>query len=327
MKRRDFLSFIGGVAGLWPIAAKAQQPSKIVRIGRLSPLSTAAEGAMLAGLRQGLNDLGWFEGRNVAFEVRYAGGNFDRLPQLATELVAANVDVIVAGSTPGALAAKRATSKIPIVMVTTGDPVQDGLVTSLARPAGNVTGVTALGQALNAKRIELLKEALPGIKRVAVLTNPSSPSTESFRLQSEAIARVLSLEVSIHGAREPNDIEPAIQKATGSQAQGLMVLSDIMFITHRQRIVDLAIKNRLPSIYGERGSVQAGGLMFYGASLPDMYRRAAYHVDKILKGAKPADLPVEQPTKFELAVNLKAAKSLGLILPQSLLARADEIIE
>jgi putative ABC transport system substrate-binding protein len=282
---------------------------------------------MLAGLRQGLNDLGWIEGRNVTFELRFADGNFDRLPQLAAELVTANVDVIVTGSTPGALAAKRATNTIPIVMVTTGDPIQGGLVASLARPGGNITGVTALGQALNAKRIELLKEVVPGVKRVAVLANPSSPYTEPFLQQGEAAAQVLGLGVSVVEAREPNDIEPAIQKAVALQAEGLMVLADIMFITHRRRIVDLATNNRLPSIYGERGSLQAGGLMFYGASLPDMYRRAAFHIDKILKGAKPADLPVEQPTKFELALNLKTAKTLGLTLPQSLLARADEIIE
>jgi putative ABC transport system substrate-binding protein len=325
--RREFITLLGSVVAAWPLVARAQQPIKVARIGRLSPLSAAAETPMLAGLRQGLNDLGWIEGQNVAFELRFADGHLDRLPRLADELVRAKVDVIVTGSSPGAAAAKNATSTIPIVMVTTGNPVQGGLVASLARPGGNVTGVTALGQVLNVKRLELLKEAVPGVKRVAVLTNPASPYTEPFLQESEAAAHALGLEVRVLEAREAADLNKAFEAIVKERAEALMVLADPMFITHRLRIVELATKNQLPSIFGERGSIHAGGLMFYGASLPDMYRRAATYVDKILKGAKPADLPVEQPTTFELAINLKTAKVLGLEVPWFLQQRADEVIE
>ena len=282
---------------------------------------------MLAGLRQGLNELGWIEGQNFAFELRFADGNLDRLPQLADELVREKVDVIVTGSSPGASAAKNATSTIPIVMVTTGNPVQGGLIATLARPGGNVTGVTALGQVLNAKRLELLKEAVPSLKRVAILTNPASPYTDPFLQESEAAVHALGIEVRVLEAREPHDLERAFETIVNEHAEALMVLADPMFITHRRRIVELAVRNGLPSVFGERGSVHAGGLIFYGASLPDMYRRAATYVDKILKGAKPADLPVEQPTAFELAINLKTAKVLGLELPWFLQQRADEVIE
>lgn len=324
--RREFITLLTGAA-TWPLAAEAQQPTKVARIGRLSPLSVAAEAPMLAGLRQGLNELGWIEGQNLAFELRFADGNLDRLPQLADELVREKVDVIVTGSSPGASAAKNATSTIPIVMVTTGNPVQGGLIANLARPGGNVTGVTALGQVLNVKRLELLKEAVPNLKHVAILTNPASPYTDPFLQESEAAAHALGIEVRVLGAREPHDLERAFEAIVNERAEALMVLSDPMFISHRRRIVELAVKNRLPSVFGERGSVHAGGLIFYGASLPDMYRRAATYVDKILKGAKPADLPVEQPTAFELAINLKTAKVLGLELPWFLQQRSDEVIE
>jgi putative ABC transport system substrate-binding protein len=326
MRRRQFLFLLGG-ASAWPLAAGAQQTYRIARIGLLSPLSTAAEAPMHAALRQGLSELGWVERRNLSFELRLADGNLDRLPQLADDLIRENVDVIVTGSSRGAWAAKNATSTTPIVMVTIGDPVQLGLIASLARPGGNLTGVTALGQGLNVKRLELLKEALPGLKRVAVLTNPASPFTEPFLLKSEAGARALALEVTVVESRDPNDLDKAFQAIVNERAHALMVLPDPMFITYRRRILDLATEHRLPSTFGERGSVDAGGLMFYGARLPDMYRRAAIYVDKILKGAKPADLPVEQPTTFELVINLKAARALGLDVPASLLARADEVIE
>jgi putative ABC transport system substrate-binding protein len=327
MRRREFITLLGGAAAAWPLKARAQQPQRMRRIGRLSPLSVAAEAPMLAGLRQGLNELGWIEGQNFAFELRFADGNLDRLPQLADELVREKVDVIVTGSSPGASAAKNATSTIPIVMVTTGNPVQGGLIATLARPGGNVTGVTALGQVLNAKRLELLKEAVPSLKRVAILTNPASPYTDPFLQESEAAAHALGIEARVLEARGPHDLERAFEAIVNEHAEALMVLADPMFITHRRRIVELAAKNRLPSVFGERGSVHAGGLIFYGASLPDMYRRAATYVDKILKGVKPADLPVEQPTAFELAINLKTAKVLGLELPWFLQQRADEVIE
>jgi putative tryptophan/tyrosine transport system substrate-binding protein len=308
------------------LAAEAQSAGPVRRIGRLSPLSASTDAPSITGLRDGLRELGWVEGRNIAFESRFADGRLDRLPQLAAELVRLNVDVIVAGSTPGVLAAKASTGTIPIVMVTTGDPVAGGIVPSLARPGGNITGVTTLGQELTAKRLELLKETMPGVSRIAVLTNPPSPYTAMFMSEREAEARTLGLHLSVLEARSPSEIEKAFTTMVTERAGALMVLTDILFITHRRRIVELAAKAHLPATYPEREFVYAGGLMFYGVSLSDMYRRSATYVDRILKGAKPGDLPIEQPSKLELAVNLKTAKALGLAIPQSVLARADEII-
>ena len=309
-----------------PLAVDAQSGRKVVRIGRLSPLSAATDAPSMAGLRQGLSDLGWIEGQHIAFELRFAEGHLDRLPRLAAELVRLKVDVIVAGSNPGALAAKNATSTIPVVIVTTGDPVGGGLVASLARPGGNLTGVTTLGLELSAKRLELLKEAVPGLARVAVLANPASPYTGVFLRERESAAGALGLHLAMLEVRDPGQIEQAFAAMSRERAGGLMVLADIMFITQRQRIVGLAAKHRIPATYGEREFVHAGGFMFYGVGLSDMYRRAATYVDKVLRGAKPGDLPIEQPSKFELVVNLKAAEGLGLTVPKSILDRADEII-
>jgi putative ABC transport system substrate-binding protein len=293
----------------------------------LSPLSAEADVPLLAAFRTGMRDLGWVEGETFLIETRYADGNPIRFPEIAAELVRRRVDVILAGSSPGALAAKNAAGTIPVVMVTTGDPVGDGLVASLARPGGNLTGMTALSQGLSAKRLELLKEAVPGVTRVAVLTNPASPNTGPFVKESAAVAQALRVQLQLVEAHDPSEFETAFATMASKHAAGLMVLADVTFITHRKRIVELAAMSRIPAVYGEREFVDAGGLMFYGASLADMYRRAAVYVDKILKGAKPADLPVEQPTKFELVINLKAAKALGLAMPQSLLLRADEVIQ
>ncbi len=327
--RRDIL-FLGCQLGLLlaaPLAAEAQPAGRVARIGRLSPLSAEADAPNLAAFRHGLRDLGWVEGRDFAIEARFADGKPDRLPQLAAELVRQPVDIILVGSTPGALAAKRATSTIPIVMVTTGDPIGGGLVASLARPGGNLTGVTALGQALAAKRLELLKEVVPGVTHVTVLANPASPNTRPFLAERERVARALGVQLHVREASDPAEIEKAIAAMTAERAGALMVLPDAMFITHRRRIVELAARSRLPAVYPEREFVGAGGLMFYGASLVDMYGRAAGYADRILKGAKPADLPVEQPTKLELVINLKTAKALGLTIPSSVLARADEVIQ
>ena len=281
----------------------------------------------LEAFRKGLRDLGWIEGRDFAIETRFADGKPERLPELAEQLVRKRVDVLLVGSTPGALAAKKATSTIPIVMVTTGDPVGGGLVASLARPGGNLTGVTALGEVLTVKRLELLKEAVPRVTRVAVLTNPASPYTVSFLRERESAARALGVQLQVLQAQDPTKLEQAFAAMAGERAGALMVLTDVMFINHRRRIVELAAKSRLPAVYPEREFVGAGGLMFYGASLVDMYNRAAVYVDKILKGTKPADLPVEQPTKLELVINLKTAKALGLAIPPSVLARADHVME
>jgi putative ABC transport system substrate-binding protein len=311
-----------------PLAAKAQEAKawKLVRIGRLSPLSADTDAPNLDAFRKGLRDLGWIEGQHFTIHARFADGRAERLPKLAAELVRQAVDIILTGSNPGALAAQHATTTIPIVMVTTGDPVAAGLVASLARPGGNVTGVTALGQVLNAKRLELIKEAVPGVSRVAVLINPVSAYTPPFLREREGMARALGLHLSVLEARDASAFETAFAALPSERAGALMIQTDAMFIRYRWRIVELVAKSRLPAVYGEREFVQAGGLMFYGASLATMYRHAAVHADKILKGAKPADLPVEQPTKFELVVNLKTAKTLGLTIPQSVLLRADEVI-
>lgn len=327
MDRRTFIRAVAGGIFAAPLSSVAQSSAKTVRIGRLSPLSAEADVPLLAAFRRGMRDLGWIEGDQFLIETRYADGNPNRLPEFAAELVRSRVDVFLAGSNPGALAAKNATGTIPVVMVTTADPVSGGLVASLARPGGNLTGVTALGQGLSAKRLELLKEAVPGLTRVAVLTNPASPYSAPFVKESTGVARALGVQLQLVEARDPSEFEAAFATMANKHAGALTVLTDVTFITHRKRIVELAAMSRLPAVYGEREFVDAGGLMFYGASLADMYRRAAVYVDKILKGAKPADLPVEQPTKFELVINLKAAKALGLRIPQSLLLRADEVIQ
>jgi ABC-type uncharacterized transport system substrate-binding protein len=330
MRRREFIALFGSAAILGPQAVMAQQVAggpPVRRIGLLSPQSVSSAAPLLAALRQGLRDLGWIEGQNIEFALRYADGGIDRLPELAAELIRQNPDVIVAGSNVGALAAKRATSSIPIVMVTTGDPIAGGLIDSLARPGGNVTGVTTIAQELSAKRLELLKEAVPNITRVAVLTNPDSPYTALFLKDAGWAAQSVGVKLQILQARGPRELDAAFTAMRSGNVQALMVVADIMFATEHARIVELAAKSRLPAVYWERTYVTAGGLMFYGAALSDVYRYAATHVDKILRGAKPADLPVEQPTKFELVINLKTAKALELTLPSSLLARADEVIK
>lgn len=309
------------------LAADAQETRKPARIGRLSPLSAETDAPNLAAFRKGLRELGWVEGRDFTIEARFGDGGLDRLPRLAADLVRQRVDVILTGSTPGTQAAKGATRTIPIVMVTTGDPVAGGLVASLARPGGNVTGVTALGQALNLKRLEFIKEALPGVFRVAVLTNPLSPYTAPFLKDRGRASRALGLELPVLEASDPANLEKAFAAVGRDRAGALMVLADIMFITQRRRIVDLASRSRIPAVYGEREFVEAGGLMFYGASLADMYRDAASYAVRILKGARPADLPVGQPTKLELVINLKTANALGLTLPPSVLARADHVVQ
>ena len=310
-----------------PVPVDAQAPGKIVRIGRLSPLSAETDSPNLEAFRKGLRELGWVEGKTFTIESRFADGKSERLPELAAELVRQRVDLILTGSNPGALAAKKATATIPIVMVTTGDPVGAGLVASLARPGGNVTGVTALGQMLNAKRLELIKEAVPGVTRVAVLTNPRSTYTAPFLQERESMVRRLGLQLPVLEAADPGSFEKAFAALATDRAGALLVQTDAMFITYRRRIVELAAKSRVPAVYGDREFVDAGGLMFYGASLAHLYHDAASYTDRILKGARPADLPVEQPTKLELVINLKAAKALGLTIPPSVIGRADHLVE
>jgi putative ABC transport system substrate-binding protein len=328
MDRRDTVLALLAL-GAAPLAAEAQQAAKVTRIGYLSA-NLAASPHILEAFRQGLRDLGYVEGRNVVIEYRYAEGNVERLPALAAELVALKVDVIVASGTLAALAAKQATSNFPIVFSPAGDPVGSGLVSSLARPGGNVTGLSAFAPELVGKRLELLKQAVPGVNRVAVLWQPGAfgERVEMDTLKrAEIAARGLGVPLQFVEARGPADFDRAFSDMTRARAGALTVLASNMFNSERRRLVDLAAKNRLPALYSAREIVDAGGLMSYGANLAELNRRAATYVDKILKGAKPADLPVEQPTKFELIINLKTAKALGLTIPQSVLGRADEVIQ
>ena len=306
---------------------EAQQAKKVPRIGVFLPASASATAQLVEAFRQGLREHGYVGEQNLTLELRYAEGKVERFAGLAAELVRSKVDVIVAGSTPGVIAAKNTTGAIPIVMVTTGDPVASGLVASLARPGGNITGVTALGQELSGKRLEVLKEAIPKVSRVAVLSNPTNPDSELSLKGMEAAARALGVQLQLQEVRDPTEFEKAFEAITRQGARALMVLPDPMYVSERGRIVALSAKSRLPAMYAHREFVDAGGLMFYGASLADMWRRAATYVDKILKGAKPADLPVEQPTKFELVINLKTAKQIGLTIPPNVLARADKAIK
>jgi len=327
--RRVFVGSLTGGLVAAPLAAEAQQAAKVPRIGRLVN-NPAASPHLTEAFLQGLRDLGYVEGRNVVIEYRDAEGKLERFPALAAELVALKVDVILAPGTPGALAAKQATRTLPIVFIGAGDPVTSGLVTSLARPGGNVTGLSNLTPELVGKRLELLTQAIPGVSRVAVLWQPGGlpERTEKDMLKAaEVAARALGVRLQFVEARGPADFDRAFSEMTRARAGALTVLATTMLLGERRRLVDLAAKNRLPAVYELREFVDAGGLMAYGPDLADLFRRAATYVDKILKGAKPGDLPVEQPTKFELVLNLKAAKALGLTIPQSVLGRADEVIQ
>ncbi len=311
-----------------PLAAEAQPPAKVSRIGVLFGGSASTNAHLAEALRQGLSAAGYEDGRSILIEFRYADGKVDRFPDLAAELVRLKVDVIVAPTTPAALAAQKATATIPIITVSVADPVASGLVTSLGRPGGNVTGLTLLpGPEIIGKYLELLKEAVPKVSRVAVLWNPGTQAHPLLLKEAERPARLLKLVLRPVEARGPGEIEGAFERAAREGAGALVVLPDPSFFSERVRIAALAGKSGLPAMYGVREHVEAGGLMAYATSLPDLFRRAAVYVDKILKGAKPADLPVEQPTRFELVINLKTAKALGLTIPQSVLIRADEVIQ
>ena len=318
---------LGGLCS--PVAAEAQQAAKIARIGFLGA-NVAANPHMQEAFLQGLRNLGYVEGRNVVIESRSAEGKLERLPALAAELVALKVDVIVAGGTSQVRAAQQATRTIPIVFATSLDPVADGFVTSLARPGGNATGLSLLAPELVGKRLELLVQAVPGISRVAVLWHPGAfgDRTEKDMLKAaEVAARGLAVRLQFLEARGPDDFARAFSEMTRARAGALIVLPSPMFLGERRRLADLAAQNRLPAVYPFRESVDAGGLMSYGPDFVDLFRRAAAYVDRILKGTKPGDLPVEQPTKFDLVINLKAARALGLTIPPSVLVRADEVVE
>jgi putative ABC transport system substrate-binding protein len=327
MRRREFITLLGGTAAAWPLATRAQMQRKMARIGYLGAGIRNVIPHPRDAVLQGLRDLGYVEGQNFVLVDRYAEGQQERLPELAVELVRLEVDIIVATTSGAARAAKDATRTIPIVMAGGGDPVGLGLVASLARPGGNVTGPSMMNTEIVGKRMQLLKEVVPGLVRVAVLTNSVNPIHAIFWRETEPAARELGLELQPVEARVPEDFEVAFAAATRGQAGALSAFDDALTYNYRTRVVALAAASRLPALYGYREFPDEGGLMSYGANLLSHYRRAADYVDKILRGAKPGDIPVEQPTKFDLIINLVTAKALGLTVPPTLLARADEVIE
>jgi putative tryptophan/tyrosine transport system substrate-binding protein len=329
MKRRDFIALLGSAtaaSAAWPLAVGAQTPPKIPRVGFIAGANPAAAEHTFGAFQQRLRELGYVEGQSIALEVRWAEGRMERIPELVAELVGLKMDVLMAAISPAALAAKKATQTIPIVMVA-GDPVGLGLVASLARPGGNVTGLSYFNEAIIAKRLEFLKELVPGLVRVAVLRNPIVEVHPIFWQETEVAARKLGVALQPLDVRGPEDFEAAFAAATRGNAQALVAFDDSLTVTYRPQIAALAASSRLPAMYGFREFPDDGGLMSYGTSFVDLFRRAATYVDKILKGAKPADLPVEQPTKFEFVINRKTANALGLTVPPTLLAQADEVIE
>jgi putative ABC transport system substrate-binding protein len=328
MERRAFIAGLSfGLLGV-PGAGEAQPAAKAPRIGWLGGPTRESAEVFVREFRRGLKDLGWVEGQNIVIEWRFAGGRAERLPDLAAELVRLRVDLIVVPSTPTALAAKNATKTIPLVTVGGGDPVELGLVASLARPGGNITGLSSnLGPEIAGKQLEVLKETVPKVSRMAVLWNPTTPGNALALREAEITARALAVELQLLEARSASDFDGAFAAMTTGRAGALLILGDVMFTTHRRRLAALAVKSRLPAIYGGREFVDEGGLLCYGAKLSDNFHRAAVYVDKILKGAKPGDLPIERPTTFQLVVNLKAARALGLTIPPSLLQQADRVID
>ena len=318
MRRRDFMMLIGGAAA-WPLATRAQ-PTKVPRLGVLLVANREPFSRLFW---EGLRELGYIDGQNIQIEFRSAEGKLNLLPELAAELVRLKVDIIVASETPSVQAAKRATNKIPIVMAPSGDPVGTGLIANLARPGGNVTGLSAATAELAGKSLELIREILPSASRVAALADPTNPFTKPFLEQIQIAAQTIGIKIEVIMVRGTEEFDAAFAEMDRKRIEAVIVQPTLP----RGRIVDLVQKHRLPAVSGNRAFADAGGLMSYSASLADRYRNAAPYVDKILKGAKPADLPVQQPTKFELVINLKTAKALGLTIPPSLLTRADEVIE
>jgi putative tryptophan/tyrosine transport system substrate-binding protein len=325
MRRREFITLLGGAAAVWPLVARAQQATKLPTIGYLGSATLATESQRMAAFVQRLRELGWVEGRTVVIDYRWAEGRTERYAEIAAEFVRLKVDVIV--TVGGAVAAaKQATATIPIVFAGAGDPVGSGMVASLAQPGGNVTGLSVQSIDLAGKRLEILREIFPDVRRLAIIGNVEYAATVLEMGEAQAAARALGLEVARSEIRRAEDIAPAFEALKGA-AQALYVCPDATINANHARINTLALGARLPTMHGVREYVEAGGLMAYGPNLADLYRRAADYVDKILRGAKPADLPVEQPTKFDLVINLVTAQALGLTVPPTLLARADEVIE
>jgi putative ABC transport system substrate-binding protein len=326
MRRRDFITLVGGGAAAWPLGARAQQPAKVPRIGFLRVGSASANAVRVEALRAGLRQLGYVEGKSIVIEFRWAE-TVDRLPELAAELVGMNVDIIFAMSSTEVETARQLTTTTPIVFAVHADPVGLAHVASLARPGGNITGLTVILTDIVAKQLEILKEAVPQATRIAVLFNPTAPSHRPAVHALEAAGKTLGAQLVMVAVQAVEDFEQAFSTMSREQVGGFLVVAAPLFVSHPVRLAQLAIKHRLPGAFGGKEYVEVGGLMSYQADLIDMCRRAATYIDRILKGAKPADLPVEQPTKFELVINIKTAKALGLEVPPSLLSRADEVIE
>jgi putative ABC transport system substrate-binding protein len=326
MRRREFITLLGGTAAVWPFAAQAQQGQKLTTVGLLGSGTAAAQSTWTAAFVQRMRELGWIEGRNLKIEYRWAEGHTERLAGLANELVRLHVDLILTHNTPPPLAAKQATSVIPIVFATAGDPVGSGIVASLARPGGNITGLSSEVPDAAGKKLELLREIVPGLHRLATLADVNNPYAIVDVSKIEQSARALGIEVASFEIRRSEELDSAFEKLKG-RADALYVLPVPLLFTNRVRINTLALSARLPTLLGAREYVEAGGLMSYGPNWPSMWRRSADLVDKILRGAKPADIPVEQPTEFDLIINLTTAKALGLTIPDKLLAIANEVIE
>ena len=328
MRRRDFVTAIIGTAAAWPLRARAQQPLKKFRVGYLGISSPSLEPHYVEAFRQKLGELGYADGERIIIEYRWAEGRDDRLPALASELVGLKVDVIVTTGTPGALAAMQATKTIPIVMASSADPVGSGLVTSLARPQGNVTGFTILGPQLEGKRLELLMQAVPGLSRLAVLWNPSNPGIVSYFETVKTAGQALRISLDpVMEVRQADEFDNAFAAIANARPHALAVIADRFLLAHRDQIVAFAAAKRLPAMYPYREYVDAGGLMSYAPSNIELFRGAATYVDKILKGEKPGELPIQEPTKFDLVINLKTARAIGIDVPQTLIARANEVIE
>jgi putative ABC transport system substrate-binding protein len=327
MRRRKFVALLGGMVAAWPFAARAQHWGKIPRVGFMGNSTAALEANLIGPFREGLREHGYEEGRNVEIVFRWAEGRYERFPALIAELIAANVDVIVTAGTPAALAVKKATSTVPVVMAAVGDPVGTGIVSSLARPGGNITGLSGTAPDLEGKRLELLREVVPNLSQVAFFLNPANALHDISLRQARAAANALHIKLLPQEVRRSEDLDGAFASIVKERPGGLLILADRVFLHDRERIMKFATERRLPSVNAYRELVEAGGLMSYGPSYEDMHRRAADYVDKILRGAKPADIPIEQPTKFDLVINLTTARALGLTVPDALLARADEVIE
>jgi putative ABC transport system substrate-binding protein len=327
VRRREFIALLGGAAAAWPLAAGAQQPAKMPRVGLLSTFSPSETMPWHQALRQGLRDLGWVEGENIAIEYRYAEGRLDRLPALAADLVRLNVDLIFTDTTSPAVAAKNATRTIPIVVASASELVEIGLAQSLARPGGNITGLDQIAPELGGKRLELLREIVPKLSSVLVLWNPLNKTSTRNWNELQLPAGQLGLSLHSLEVRNADELDKAFEVSTTMRTDALAILPEPVFVANLKRIADFAAKNRLPSIFHLREFADAGGLITYGPDRSDLFRRAAAYIDKILKGAKPTDLPIQLPTKFELVINLKTAKAMGLEIPPTVIARANEVIE